>query len=300
VQPLRLGAFAALRCPFCRADLAVAGRALRCPRRHSFDLARSGYVNLAVDHGPRRAAGGDTRAQLQRRSAVLDAGLFDFMADAIVAAVAPFSAASPLVLDAGCGTGHHLARVAAGLDKPCRGLGLDISRAATDIGARRFDNIAFAVADVWSDWPIRGAVADLVLSVFAPKNFGEAARCLRPGGMIALAYPGPDHLIGLRATLPLLNLPADKARHYRDRLRPWFAILSHARLRRRVEVDASLARDLVLMGPNARHLSTDDAAVHDAMLPVTLDVELIMARKSWPDQTACGSTSRGSSTSSRM
>lgn len=54
--------------------------------------------------------------------------------------------------------------------------------------------------------PRCGASPDL----FAPKNFGEAARCLRPGGVIALAYPGPDHLRELHAALPLLAVPADK------------------------------------------------------------------------------------------
>jgi 23S rRNA (guanine745-N1)-methyltransferase len=283
VQPLRLRALAALRCPFCRADLVVAGRALRCLQHHSIDLARSGYVNLAVGRGRRHAAGGDTRPQLQRRSTVLDAGLLDFLADAIIAGTAPLPAASPLVLEAGCGTGHHLARVVAGVGarsgRPCRGLGLDISRDATDLAARRFADLAFAVADVWSEWPVRDGTADLVLSLFAPRNFGEAARCLRPGGMIALAYPGPDHLSELRAALPLLAVPADKARHYGVRLKPLFDVVSHTRLRRQVEVDASLASDLVLMGPNARHLPDRDVAQPGDSLSITLDVELILARK---------------------
>jgi 23S rRNA (guanine745-N1)-methyltransferase len=279
VQPLRYRAFAALRCPFCRAEFAIAGRALRCPGRHSFDLARSGYVNFAVGRRQPRAGSGDTRAQLQRRAAVLDAGLFDFVADAIVAGANALPAPLPVVLDAGCGTGHHLARVVGGLGRPSCGLGLDISRDATEMAARRFAALAFAVADVWSDWPIRDGVADLVLSLFAPKNFGEAARCLRPGGLIALAYPGPDHLVELRATLPLLDVPAGKARHYRERLQPLFEVVSHTQVRRRIEVDASLARDLVLMGPNARHLSGRDLAVPDGSLSVTLDVELILARK---------------------
>ena len=37
---------------------------------------------------------------------------------------------------------------------------------------------------------MHGAAIDLVLSIFAPKNFPEAARVLRPGGWLAIAYPG--------------------------------------------------------------------------------------------------------------
>jgi 23S rRNA (guanine745-N1)-methyltransferase len=188
----------------------------------------------------------------------------------------------PLVLEAACGTAHHLDRVVSQARRPCLGLGLDISKEATAMAAQFFDGLAFAVADVWSDWPVRDGAADLVMSLFAPKNFGEAARCLRPQGVIAVAYPGPDHLVELRTALPLLAVPADKARHYRDRLRPAFAIIAHTHLRRRVEVDACLARDLVLMGPNAWHLSVRDVAVPEGSLSVTLDVELILARKVQP------------------
>jgi 23S rRNA (guanine745-N1)-methyltransferase len=191
MQPLRLRAFAALRCPFCRAELDVAGGALRCPKRHSFDLARSGYVNLAVHGGRGRADGGDTRVQLQRRTSVLEAGLFDSMADAIVAGAGSLRAAVPLVLDAGCGTAHHLDRVVSRAGHPCLGLGLDISKEAAAMAARRFDGLAFAVADIWSDWPIRDGVADLVMSLFAPKNFSAAARCLRREDSSPWPTPGP-------------------------------------------------------------------------------------------------------------
>ena len=95
------------------------------------------------------------------------------------------------VLDAGCGTGHHLAGVAAALRTPVVGLGVDIARIAAQRAARRWQELAFAVADVWTEWPVQDEAADLVLSIFAPKNFAEMSRVLRPGGWLALAYPGP-------------------------------------------------------------------------------------------------------------
>jgi 23S rRNA (guanine745-N1)-methyltransferase len=42
--------------------------------------------------------------------------------------------------------------------------------------------LAFAVANLWTEWPVQDAALDLVISIFAPKNFPEAARVLRPGG----------------------------------------------------------------------------------------------------------------------
>src|SRR5206468_1280309 len=69
----------------------------------------------------------------------------------------------------------------------------------------RWPALAFAVADLWAEWPVHDAVADLVISIFAPKNFTETARVLRPGGWLAVVYPGPNHLIELSNRFGLMR-----------------------------------------------------------------------------------------------
>ena len=181
-----------LRCPICRLDLAPAAGVLVCGNRHSFDVARDGYVNLLDGRRRSPTARGDSAEQLRHRAAFLEAGHFNPVASAIASHVAH---ATPVegwrVLDAGCGTGHHLAGVTAALRTPVIGLGFDIARTAAQRAARQWQALAFAVADVWADWPVQDEAADLVLSIFAPKNFAEMSRVLRPGGWLALAYPGP-------------------------------------------------------------------------------------------------------------
>jgi SAM-dependent methyltransferase len=114
------------------------------------------------------------------------------------------------VLDAGSGTGHYLARITATLTGPVIGLGLDISKDGARQAARRWPALAFTVADLWGSWPVHDAVTDLVVSIFAPKNFLEMARVLRCGEWLALAYPGPKHLIELRDRFGLLRQDEDK------------------------------------------------------------------------------------------
>jgi 23S rRNA (guanine745-N1)-methyltransferase len=279
VQPLRRHAYAALNCPICRADLNLVGGSFHCRRRHTFDLARSGYVNLAV----RRAAkaGGDTADQLQLRRAFLAAGAFDFIADAIVAHTRrQRSRATPLVLDAGCGTGYHLARVTRGLaaetGRPCAGLGIDLARDAARMAASDHEALAFAVADVWSDWPVGSAAADLLINVFAPKNFSEMARTLRPDGQLAVAYAGPNHLIELREMLGLMDLQPGKGASYRRQMQGLGAGILHDRLRRSVQMSRDQALDLILMGPNARHISAAGIPAWSGRKTVTFDVELLV------------------------
>jgi 23S rRNA (guanine745-N1)-methyltransferase len=279
VQPLRRHAYAALSCPICRADLNLVGRSFHCRRRHTFDLARSGYVNLAV--GRAAKAGGDTPDQLQRRRAFLAAGAFDFIADAIVAHTRrQRSQATPLVLDAGCGTGYHLDRVTRGLaaetGRPCAGLGIDLARDAVRLAAGDYKALAFAVADVWSDWPVGSATADLLINVFAPKNFTEMARTLRPGGRLAVAYAGPDHLIELREMLGLMDPQPGKGASYRRQMQGLGGGTLHDRLRRSVQMSHAEALDLILMGPNARHVSAAAIPAWSGAQAVTFDVELLV------------------------
>jgi 23S rRNA (guanine745-N1)-methyltransferase len=279
VQPLRRRAYAALRCPICRADLDLVGRSFCCRRRHTFDLARSGYVNLAVGRGAK--AGGDTADQLQRRRAFLASGAFDFIADAIVAHTRWLrSQATPLVLDAGCGTGYHLDRVTRGLaaatGQPCTGLGIDVAKDAVRLAAGDHEALAFAVADVWSAWPVGNTAADLLLNVFAPKNFAEMARTLRPGGRLAVAYAGPDHLIELREMLGLMEPQPGKSASYRRQMQGFGGGILHDRLHRSVPMSHAQALDLILMGPNSHHISAAGIPAWSGPKAVTFDVELLV------------------------
>jgi 23S rRNA (guanine745-N1)-methyltransferase len=182
-----------LRCPICRLDLAAAAGTLACRNRHSYDLAREGYVNLLASGRRRSAEGGDRLDRLKHRATFLEAGRFDFIAAAIRSHLQQIAALptdrSWRVLDAGSGTGHHLARIAPNLSPPVVGLGLDIAAAAARRAARRWPGLAFAVVDLWADWPVHDAAFDLVISIFAPKNFAETARVLAPGGWLAVVYP---------------------------------------------------------------------------------------------------------------
>lgn len=272
-----------LRCPICRLDLAAAAGALACRNRHSFDLAHEGYVNLLRGRRHRPSAGGDSSEQLQHRESFLQGGHFDAVVATIVTCVLR-SGAKPAagcwrVVDAGFGTGYHLVGIAAMLHAPVVGLGLDIAREAARRAARRWPEHAFAVADLWAEWPVRDAAADLVISIFAPKNFAETARVLGPGGWLAVVYPGPNHLVELNHPFPLMQQHEGKGRRYVDAARRYIGPPTISRITRRTVLEGAGIRDAVLMGPNARRInpSTLDAATDP--LPVTFDLFVLLARK---------------------
>jgi 23S rRNA (guanine745-N1)-methyltransferase len=270
--------FGILRCPVCLCDLSPIGRSLICEHGHNFDLARSGYVNLMAGRGRLAAAGGDSGAQLQHRETLLASGHFDFIADTIVQqARAGLRAASrPQILDAGCGTGYHLDRVARGTGAWSDGLGLDLSKAAARGASLRFKQLAFAVTDLWRDLPVRTGSVDLVINVFAPKSFWEMARVLAPDGLLAVACPGEEHLVELRHEFDLMGMREGKARNYLEAMQPFFGEIGVERFRRRSQLDPEDIVHVIGMGPNATHIPRPIAP--SGARTVTFDVEFLFAR----------------------
>jgi 23S rRNA (guanine745-N1)-methyltransferase len=272
-----------LRCPVCRLDLTTAAGALVCCNRHGFDLAREGYVNLLRGGRRHPAAGGDSSAQLGPRRSFLDAGHFDAIASVIAGHVQHARAEPPCggwhILDCGFGTGHHLARLETALSQPTIGLGLDISRDAARHAARSWPRLAFAVADLWAEWPVKDAAIDLVISIFAPRNFPEAARVLRRGGWIAVAYPGSEHLRELSHRFGLLTHHARKSERIIAETNRWIGPPTIVRHHREVILDRAAVRAAIMMGPNAHHIAPSILAAEFGRMAVTFDIAILLARK---------------------
>jgi 23S rRNA (guanine745-N1)-methyltransferase len=222
--------------------------------------------------------GGDSPAQLRHRAEFLEAGHLDALT-ATIGQVARSLPEPQRVLDAGSGTGHHLARLVASSPGSVTSLGLDISKDAARRAARRWTTIAFAVADLWADWPVHDTAIDLVVSIFAPKNFRETARVLRPGGWLAVAYPGPDHLIELRGSFGLLRQNEEAPERYIDMSTRFVGPPTIARLRSRAVLDPAMVRAAILMGPNARHIDPSTLDVGSHPLATTFDINILFARR---------------------
>jgi 23S rRNA (guanine745-N1)-methyltransferase len=271
------GAIPYLRCPVCRLSLDRAGRALRCPRGHSFDLARQGYADLSAGRLPHV---GDTAEMVADRAAFLAAGHYDFIAAALAHAVEEAikgekGEGGELIVDAGTGTGHYLSRVldAAG---EAVGLGLDVSKPALRRAARAHRNAGAVLADLWRPLPIRDRAAAVVLDVFAPRNGVEFRRVLRPDGVLLVVTPAAEHLREVVAAHGLLRVAPDKAARVRESLGGHFAAGPVTALRRELTLTAAEARTLIGMTPSARHVPV--AALPTSAVTVTAAVDLTVHR----------------------
>ncbi|WP_373292761.1 putative RNA methyltransferase [Mangrovihabitans endophyticus] len=266
-----------LRCPVCGEPLDRRNNAVRCARDHSFDIARQGYVNLTVG---RSRHPGDTAEMVADRVAFLDAGHYEFAAAAVAATATAAVAATAagrhegLVLDAGTGTGHYLARV---LDAApgVVGLGLDVSKPALRRAARAHPRAGAALADLWQRLPVADAAARLVLNVFAPRNGPEFHRVLRADGLLLVVTPAADHLAELIDAYGLIQVDPDKAGRTAASLERWFVRQRRTELRRTLHLTGAEVATLIGMTPSARHVTPPDGDGHT----VTAAVELGVYRK---------------------
>ncbi|MGY1855536.1 putative RNA methyltransferase [Modestobacter sp. SYSU DS0290] len=272
--PLPPAAVALLACPVCGAALHERPAGLGCPNGHAFDRARQGHVTLLPPGGTPFA--GDSAEMVADRAAFLAAGHYA----GITAALGDTALAGPpvrTVLDAGGGTGAHLAGV---LERAPDAVGvvLDASRYAARRAARAHPRAMAVVADSWSRWPVRDAAVDRVLVVFAPRNGAETARVLRPGGRLVVVTPAAEHLASLVGPLGLLTVDPAKADRLAAALEPHLQPVGASRHREELLLDHAAVRTLVGMGPHARHLAPGELAGRVAALaepvrvPVAVDV----------------------------
>ena len=193
----------------CGLPLALRDRALICPAGHSFDIARSGYINLLQPQDRRSTHAGDSKAAVEARAALEHAGVGRALNDAIARTVADLAPATGArVVDLGSGTGATLGRIST--DSSVAGIGIDLSVAAADTAARRFPSLVWVVANADRRLPLLDGTVDVVLSVHGRRNPSECARVLTPIGHLIVIVPAVDDLVELRATVQGEGLERDR------------------------------------------------------------------------------------------
>lgn len=211
--------------------LAIDGRRAVCERGHSFDFARSGYLNLLQPQDRRSRVPGDSADAVAARRRFIDRGFAKPLRDAVIEFMQPVD--SP-VLDAGCGEGDLLGA----LDAAERH-GVDISVAAIDAAAKRYPDCRWIIANADRFLPYGDASFRIVASITARLNPPEFRRVLRDDGRLIVAIPGADDLVELR------GMTRDRVARTVEMFAPHFTLDRHEHVRHIAELDAEAVADLL-------------------------------------------------------
>ncbi|MCY7075675.1 putative RNA methyltransferase [Streptococcus oralis] len=184
----------AFACPICQKNLTLVETSLKCSNRHSFDLAKFGYVNLAPQI---KQSTNYDKENFQNRQQILEAGFYQAILEAISELLASLET-STTVLDIGCGEGFYSRRLQEShSDKTF--YAFDISKDSVQIAAKSEPNWAvnWFVGDL-ARLPIKDASMDILLDIFSPANYGEFRRVLSKNGILIKVIPTENHLKEIR------------------------------------------------------------------------------------------------------
>jgi 23S rRNA (guanine745-N1)-methyltransferase len=265
----------------CHRPLELRARTYVCARGHSYDIARSGYVNLLQPQDRRSRDPGDSPEAVGARGRLAAAGIGRPVIDALLEAVSTHELrTSGCVVDLGSGTGDALAAVSAA--RGSTGIGIDVSTAAARYAAQRFPSLIWVVANADRRLPVVDHEAGLVLSLHGRRNAVDCARVLGASGWLFAAVPAPDDLVQLRTLVQGRRV---------ERLRSEALIAEHASLFEPVErfsarENRTLTPDQLLdllrtTYRGARAATRDAVAAVTALdrLDVTLASDCVLFRK---------------------
>ncbi len=226
-----------LLCPVrdCHLPLLRETQRVQCERGHSFDIARSGYINLLQPQDRRSRQPGDTAAALAGRRKLHDRGVTAPLLDAIAAILG--AGPHDTVLDAGCGEGFYLGNLAARTG--CDAHGVDISTAAVDLAAKRYPTCKWIVANADRFVPYVDRAFSMILSITARRNTPEFRRVLRPGGRLLVAVPAPDDLAELR------GVGRDRVERTIETFTPDFTVIKQSRVTTTADLDVAAVEDVL-------------------------------------------------------
>ena len=263
---LRMQQFNRFACPHCKEPMQViADGRLQCENRHSFDVAKQGYIYMLAK--PMNSM--YSKELFDSRHHIITSGLYDRVQQKIADLI---GTGDVQILDTGCGEGSHLARICAQLDGAV-GVGIDIAKEAIIAAAKFNPGQIWCVGDLAKS-PYQAASFDIVLNFLSPANYEEFARLLKPGGKVIKVVPQENYLKELR-----MQAFADTEKESYtnastvERFKEQFAQVSVERLTYTVPLAASDVPKLLQMTPIGWHVQDKEAiALHE----ITIDLDILV------------------------
>lgn len=170
---------------------------LRCDNGHQFDQTRQRFYSLVQPQDRKSSRAGDCDAAVDARQRWIASGHCASLIDTLKPLTEHYLRNSlGGVVDLGCGEGSFPHALFA--DFADRFVGMDLSRRAIKMAARRWPDATWLWANADRPLPIQDDSVDLAMSLFGRRPVPEIARILSPGGGCMVAIPGDDDLIELR------------------------------------------------------------------------------------------------------
>ena len=270
----RFASATAFACPICQENLTLVESSLKCNNRHSFDLAKFGYVNLAPQI--KQSANYDKK-NFQNRQQILEAGFYQAILE-VVSDLLSNSKNAKTILDIGCGEGFYSRKLQERHpDKTF--YAFDISKDSVQIAAKSEPNWAvnWFVGDL-ARLPIKDASMDILLDIFSPANYGEFHRVLSKDGILIKVIPTENHLKEIRQRVQNQLTNKDYSNQdIKNHFQEHFTILSSQTVSLTKPITADQLQALLSMTPLLFHV--DQTKIDWSQLTeITIEAEILVGK----------------------
>lgn len=264
----------AFACPICQEALDLVQQSLACPNRHSFDLAKFGYVNLA----PQVKASKDyDKENFQNRKLVLENGFYDHILTSLSECLSPLDHPAN-ILDIGCGEGYY-SRSLQERYPDHSFYAFDLSKESIQLAAKSDQEwkVKWFVGDL-AHLPLLDQSMDLLLDIFSPANYQEFKRVLAPDGRLIKVIPTATHLQEIRQKvkdhLDQVDYSNEQIiQHFSDH----FTIENTIHCQERFELTPALREALLSMTPLLFHVDPAQIDWTD-LTQVTISATILIGR----------------------
>ncbi|VRA26287.1 23S_rRNA m1G745 methyltransferase [Streptococcus pneumoniae] len=264
----------AFACPICQENLTLLETNFKCCNRHSFDLAKFGYVNLAPQI--KQSANYD-KENFQNRQQILEAGFYQAILDAVSDLLAS-SKTTTTILDIGCGEGFYSRKLQESHSEKTF-YAFDISKDSVQIAAKSEPNWAvnWFVGDL-ARLPIKDANMDILLDIFSPANYGEFRRVLSKDGILIKVIPTENHLKEIRQRVQdQLTNKEYSNQDIKEHFQEHFTILSSQTASLTKTITAEQLQALLSMTPLLFHV--DQSKIDWSQLTeITIEAEILVGK----------------------
>ncbi len=270
----RFASATAFACPICQENLTLLETNFKCCNRHSFDLAKFGYVNLAPQI--KQSANYD-KENFQNRQQILEAGFYQAILDAVSDLLAS-SKTTTTILDIGCGEGFYSRKLQESHSEKTF-YAFDISKDSVQIAAKSEPNWAvnWFVGDL-ARLSIKDANMDILLDIFSPANYGEFRRVLSKDGILIKVIPTENHLKEIRQRVQdQLTNKEYSNQDIKEHFQEHFTILSSQTASLTKTITAEQLQALLSMTPLLFHV--DQSKIDWSQLTeITIEAEILVGK----------------------
>ncbi|HGL2943228.1 TPA: putative RNA methyltransferase [Streptococcus pneumoniae] len=270
----RFASATAFACPICQENLTLLETNFKCCNRHSFDLAKFGYVNLAPQI--KQSANYD-KENFQNRQQILEAGFYQAILDAVSDLLAS-SKTTTTILDIGCGEGFYSRKLQESHSEKTF-YAFDISKDSVQIAAKSEPNWAvnWFVGDL-ARLPIKDANMDILLDIFSPANYGEFRRVLSKDGILIKVIPTENNLKEIRQRVQdQLTNKEYSNQDIKEHFQEHFTILSSQTASLTKTITAEQLQALLSMTPLLFHV--DQSKIDWSKLTeITIEAEILVGK----------------------